>query len=410
MTFEVFVALRYLRAKRKQTFISLITVLSMAGVALGVCALVVVLSVMSGFENELKNKILGLNAHIMVFKSGDNMSDPRLVIAAAQADPEVSVATPYVYGQVMVVASGGASGAIVRGIDLPEALKVIDLEHTMIQGSPQDLVDSGKRGELPGIILGSGVARRLGLVRGSNVQLVNPLGEETPVGRAPKSEPFRVVGIFESGMYQYDSTLCYVSMRAGQELFDLGRAVNGVEVRVKDIYRADEVGRRLAKALGPAYFARDWMVMNHNLFAALKLEKITMFVILILIVLVAAFGIISSLIMLVMEKTRDIGVLKAMGATEASVRRIFMLEGVVIGAVGTSAGLGLGLFLCWLLGKYKFIELPKDVYALSTLPVQVEPLTVLVVGCSAILISLLATIYPAHAAGRLEPVRALRYE
>lgn len=409
MTFEVFVALRYLRAKRKQTFISLITLLSMAGVALGVCALVVVLSVMSGFEGELKNKILGLNAHIMIFKAGDNMNDPQKVVRTAEADPEVSIATPYVYGQVMIVAAGAASGAIVRGIDLPGALKVIDLERSMIQGRPEDLAEP-RPGELPGIIVGSGVARRLGLTRGANVQVVNPLGEETPVGRAPKSEPFRVVGVFESGMYQYDSTLCYVTMRAGQELLDLGRAVNGVEVRVKDIYRADQVGRRLAEALGPSYFARDWMVMNHSLFAALKLEKITMFVILILIVLVAAFGIVSSLIMLVMEKTRDIGVLKAMGATEAGVRRIFMLEGIIIGTVGTLLGLGAGLFLCWLLAKYQFIELPKDIYALSTLPVQVEPLTVLIVGCSAVLISLLATIYPAHAAGRLDPVRALRYE
>jgi lipoprotein-releasing system permease protein len=409
MTFEAFVALRYLRAKRKQTFISLITMLSMAGVALGVCALVVVLSVMSGFEGELKNKILGLNSHVMVYKAGSNINDPARIVALAQADPEVSVATPYVYGQVMVVASAAAPGAIVRGIDLPGALKVIDLEHTMIEGRPEDLQDT-QPGGLPGIIVGSGVARRLGLVRGANVQVVNPLGEETPVGRAPKSESFRVAGVFESGMYQYDSSLCYVSLQAGQALFDLGRAVNGVELRVKDIYRAGEVGNRLAEALGPAYFARDWMVMNHSLFAALKLEKITMFVILILIVLVAAFGIISSLIMLVMEKTRDIGVLKAMGATEASVRRIFMMEGLIIGTVGTLAGLGTGLFLCWLLAKYKFIELPKDIYALSTLPVQVEPLTVLVVGCSAVLISLVATIYPARTAGRLEPVRALRYE
>jgi lipoprotein-releasing system permease protein len=409
MTFEVFVALRYLRAKRKQTLISLITLLSMAGVALGVCALVVVLSVMSGFERELKNKILGLNAHAMIFKTGDNMHDLQRVVGVAEADPEVSTATPYVYGQVMIVAAGAASGAILRGIDLPGALKVIDLERTMIQGRPEDLAKP-QPGNLSGIIVGSGVARRLGLTCGANVQVVNPLGEDTPVGRAPKSEPFRVVGVFESGMYQYDSTLCYVTMRAGQELLDLGRSVNGVEVRVKDIYRADQVGRRLAEALGPSYFARDWMVMNHSLFAALKLEKITMFVILILIVLVAAFGIISSLIMLVMEKTRDIGALKAMGATEAGVRRIFMLEGIIIGAVGTFLGLATGLFLCWLLAKYQFVELPKDVYALSTLPVQVDPLIVLVVGFTAVLISLLATIYPAHAAGRLDPVRALRYE
>ena len=409
MTFERQIALRYLRARRKQTFISLISLLSMAGVALGVCALIVVLSVMGGFEGQLKDKILGVNSHVMIFKLTEQIDDAPRVLSIAQTDPEVVQATPYVYGQVMIIAGGGATGALLRGIALPSALKVLDLEKTMVQGSARDLASQGPD-SLPGLVVGGALARKLGLVRGSVVNVVNPLGEETPVGRAPKSEHFRVVGIFESGMYQYDSTLCYVSLTAAQEFFNLGQAVNGVELKVKDIYQAAAVGHRLVKEMGRGYFARDWMAANHNLFAALKLEKITMFVILILIVLVAAFGIISSLIMLVMEKTRDIGILKAMGATAASIRRIFMLEGLIIGGVGTLAGLASGLILCGLLARYKFIDLPADVYPLSTLPVEVEPLMVVLVAASAVVISLLATIYPSLAAGRLDPVEALRYE
>ncbi len=409
MPFEVMVALRYLRARRRQTFISLITLLSMAGVALGVCTLIVVLSVMSGAEKELKRKILGLSANIMIFKAGGVVEQPRRVLRKVLADPEVTVASPFVSGQVMVVSRAGASGAILRGIDIPGGLRILDLGPLMVQGRVEDLVRAGPRG-LPGVLLGSALARRLGVNKGSVVNLLNPLGEETPVGRAPKSEPFRVIGIFRSGMYQYDSALCYISLPAAQAFMDLDRGVSGIELNVRDIYRADRVAQRVSRALGPMYYGRDWMTMNHSLFSALKLEKVAMFIILILIVLVAAFGIVSSLIMLVMEKTREVAILKAMGATAASIRRIFMLEGLIIGACGTLLGLGGGLGLCALLARYHFIDLPQDVYALSTLPVQVEPAMVALVAASAVIISLLATIYPARTAGRLDPAEALRYQ
>ncbi len=409
MNFEAFLAFRYLRARGRHAFINLITLLSMLGVALGVCALIVVLSVMGGFQDEITRKILGMGSHLTIYQAGGAISDPARVMKLARKEPGVKAAAPYVYGQVMLVSGGGATGALLSGLDVPLAKKVKNLEPSIIRGSLSALERPSKRG-LWGIILGSRLAGKLGLRLGMVVNVINPLGEETPVGRAPKSEPFEVVGIFESGLFLYDSGSCYVGLKAAQEFLDLGSSVSGVELSVADIYQAREIGRSLSKKLGPLFFPRDWMSANHNLFAALKLEKFAMFVILILIVLVASFGIVSSLIMMVMTKTREIGVLKAMGATRASLRRIFMLQGLITGLVGTGLGVLGGLVLCWLLARYQFIQLPKDIYTVSTLPVQVEPLLVLLVAFCAVLISLLATIYPAAKAGSLDPVKALRYE
>ncbi|MEW5913854.1 MAG: lipoprotein-releasing ABC transporter permease subunit [Thermodesulfobacteriota bacterium] len=409
MRFEAFLAFRYLRARGRHAFINLITLLSMAGVALGVCALIVVLSVMGGFQDEITRKILGMSSHLTIYQAGGAITHPDRVLKLARQQPGVKAAAPYVYGQVMLVSSGGATGALLSGLDVPLAKQVKNLESSLVQGKLSDLDRPTPRG-LWGIILGSRLANKLGLHLGMVVNVINPLGEETPVGRAPKSEPFQVVGIFESGLYFYDAGSCYVGLAAAQEFLGLGRGVNGVEVALKDIYQAPLIGRQLASKLGPLFFAQDWMSANHSLFAALKLEKLAMFIILILIVLVASFGIVSSLIMMVMTKTREIGVLKAMGATRASLRRIFVLQGMVTGLVGTVLGVISGLVLCWLLTRYHFIELPKDVYTVDTLPVQVEPLMVLLVAASAVAISLLATIYPSRVAGSLDPVQALRYE
>lgn len=408
MRFEVFLAFRFLRA-RQYAFINLITILSMAGVALGVCALIVVLSVMSGFQDEFTKKIVGMNSHVTIYKAGGVIERPQAVVDELSRMPQVTGVSPIVYGQVMLVAPAAASGAIVYGLKAPDSSKAKELAQHMVAGDLARLAKPLSDG-LWGVVMGSALARRLGLGVGSVVNAINPLGEDTPVGRAPKTEPFQVVGIFESGLYQFDSSIVFMGLAAGQRFLDLGQGVSGMEVMLKDLYQAPRMAQDIGRQLGPMYFARDWISTNKNLFAALKLEKIAMFVILILIVFVASFGIVSSLIMMVMVKTRDIGILKALGATKATLRRVFMLQGLFIGLVGTLVGVGGGLVLCWLLSRYHFIELPKAVYPINTLPVQVEPLMVAAVAGAAVLISLLATIYPAKVAGGLDPVSALRYE
>jgi lipoprotein-releasing system permease protein len=408
MRFEVFLAFRFLRA-RQYAFINLITILSMAGVALGVCALIVVLSVMNGFQDEFTKKIVGMNSHVTIYKAGGVIESPQTVVKKLDHMPQVTGVSPIVYGQVMLVAPAAASGAIVYGLEAPDSPKAKELAQHLVAGDLKRLSKPLGDG-LWGVVLGSALARRLGLGMGAVVNVINPLGEDTPVGRAPKTEPFQVVGIFESGLYQFDSSIVFMGLKAGQRFLDLGQGVSGMEVMLKDLYQAPAVAKTIGRRLGPLFYARDWISTNSNLFAALKLEKIAMFVILILIVFVASFGIVSSLIMMVMVKTRDIGILKALGATRASLRRVFMLQGLLIGLVGTVVGVGGGLFLCWLLSRYHFIELPKAVYPINTLPVHVDPLMVAVVAACAVLISLLATIYPARVAGGLDPVRALRYE
>jgi lipoprotein-releasing system permease protein len=409
MSFEPFVAWRYLRARGGQAFISLITIISMAGVALGVCALVVVLSVMAGFESELKNKILGMNAHVTLLCLDGPMRQPWAALALARADEEVLAASADVQGQVMLISAAGAYGAALRGMETDPAAQVLDFDSMHPEGALSLLTRPGQGG-IPHIILGRVLARRLRVQPGQVITVVNPIGEETPLGRAPKSEYFRFAGAIDSGMYQYDANMAFISLADAQEFFNLGQGVSGVDIKIRDLYQASQVGQRLIKAAGFNFFYRDWMSNNHSLLAALKLEKVTMFVILTLIILVAAFGIISSLIMLVMKKTRDIGIMKAMGATDKSIRRIFLLMGGFIGLTGSLSGLGLGLLLCWLLAKYQFIELPQDIYALRTLPVEVEPALVVLVGVLAVAVCLLATIYPARSAGRLDPVEALRYQ
>lgn len=405
LPYELWIALRYLKARRRELFISLITWISVGGVALGVTALVVVLSVMTGFEEDLRDKILGTNAHAVVYAMGGTVHDYEKVIETVDGVKGVTGATPFAVSQVMLMAGGNVQGAVFRGIDIGSAGRATEIERFLVQGRLEDL-----DGPVPGILVGREMARNLGLFIGDPVQVVSPAGNPTPLGVVPRMRAFRVAGIFASGMYEYDTTFVFVSLTAAQDFLRLGDAATGIEVRVDDIYDAGRIARAIDARLGPGYWTRDWMEMNRNLFSALKLEKTAMFVILALIVLVAAFNITSTLIMVVLEKAREVGILKSMGATNRSVRRIFVLEGLVIGSLGTVLGLGGGWVLCALLKRYKFIELPRDVYYIDTLPVVMKPELFLLIGVCAVALCLLATLYPSWQASRLDPVETLRYE
>jgi lipoprotein-releasing system permease protein len=410
MNFELFVSLRYLLAKRRQAFISLITIISVAGVAVGVMALIVVLAVMNGFQQDLRDRILGVTSHAVIGHFQGNFSDYRQVVTEVEQEDGVAAATPFVLTQVMMSSGRSVAGAILRGVDPETAGRVTRLEQNLQSGSLQTALALSEDQSAPGIVLGVELAARLGVQKGDYVTLISPTGRLTPVGRVPKSRLFRVTGLFKSGMYEYDNSLAYVHLSEAQKLLGIGETVTGVEVRVRDIYEAGSIAERLQKRLGYPFWVRDWMQMNHNLFSALKLEKVVMFIILTLIILVAAFNIVSSLIMMVMEKTKDIAILKAMGATTAHIRRIFVYEGLLIGVVGTTLGLMGGFVLCGLLKRYQFIELPRDVYYISTLPVRMEALDVILIACAAIAICFLATFYPSRQAAKLQPAEALRYE
>ena len=414
MGYEWFISLRYLKAKRRQGFISLISIISVAGVAVGVMALIVVLAVMTGFTDSLRDKILGINSHIIVQKMGRTIANHRELGQLTMKVDGVLAATPYTYSQTMISVPDASSGAVVRGIDPSTAGNVLSIEKQIIKGSLASLAaendPSGNGQNLPGIILGSELARQLRVSVGYNIRLFSPSGPLTPMGVIPKIKTCRVVAIFETGMYEYDSSLAYVSLATAQEFLELGDGVHGLELKVNDIYKVSGISAELEEKLGFGYMVKDWIGMNRNLFSALRLEKTAMFIVLALIVLVAAFNIISTLIMVVMSKGKDIAILKSMGATSRGIMLIFIYEGLIIGLTGTVLGVAGGLGLCKILSKYQFIQLPSNVYPITTLPVKVLPLDVTLVAVSAALITLLATVYPSWKASKIEPAVALRYE
>jgi lipoprotein-releasing system permease protein len=397
---EYYIALKYLLAKRKQTFISIITIISVAGVTVGVMALIIVLAVMSGFEKELKDRILGATAHVHVTSLDGSIADPFSMAGRLRRVQGVAGASPYIFSQMMISSGLGAAGGVLRGVDLGTIGEVTRLPRDIRQGSIDALRPKGPG--LPGILLGKELAGNLGVSIGDVVEVLVPGGNVTPLGTFPRVTRFRVGGISESGMYEYDATFAYVSLAEAGKLLGMGERATGIEVKVGDVYAAGKVAARIRSSLGHPFWAKDWMQTNRNLFSALRLEKVVMFVILVLIVMVAAFNIISTLIMIVMEKTRDIAVLMTMGATRKTILRVFALEGLLIGVVGTGIGTALGMVLCDLLRRYQFIRLPSDVYYISTLPVLLDPGNILLVSGSSILICFLATLYPSLQAARYE--------
>jgi lipoprotein-releasing system permease protein len=411
MSFEYFIGRRYLRAKQKQAFISLITILSISGVAVGVMALIVVIAVMSGFESDLKSRILGGQSHVVLMRYGGTLSDYRRVIKDVEKTPGVEAATPFIYTQIMLRSSSGISGAVLRGVDPESAGRVIkSLDRISFQDGSNVSQGQKKKIALPGIILGIELAKNIGVSKGDMVFLISPRGTLSPIGHIPAMRRFKVTGFFESGMYEFDGSFAYINIVDAQKMLRMGDTVTGIEVRVKDIYQAKNISERIVKQLGFPFWAKDWMQMNKNLFSALKLEKTVMFVILTLIVLVAAFNIASTLIMMVMGKKKDIAILKAMGATDRSIRKIFVFQGMVIGTIGTILGMCLGFILCTLLKHYNIIELTGDIYYFTTtLPVKLEFLDVFLIVAATMVVCFFATLYPAHQASKFHPVEAIRY-
>jgi lipoprotein-releasing system permease protein len=405
--FEWFVSLRYLRAKRKQKFISLITLISILGVAVGVLALIVVLSVWTGFTEGLRDQIIGVNAHALVQRFGSAIPDTEGVTAKIEAVDGVVATTPYIFGQALISSASQSTGVVLRGIDASSAMRVLSIGQKMQAGQ---LTDLDKPLDVPGIVLGRDMARQLQVGVGDRVRLMSPNGPLSPMGVLPKIRACVVVGVFHTGMSEYDSTMGYISLETARSLTDLRRGVHGIEIRVRDIDQADRTASAVQEALGKSYSVRDWMQINQNMFAALKLEKTGIFIALNLIILVAALNIISALTMVVMEKTRDIAILKSMGATTRSIMHIFLYQGMIIGLSGTVFGLAGGLGLCALLKRYKIIELPPDVYPMSTMPIKVVPFDVSVITISALVITLAATLYPSWKASRVRPAEALSYE
>jgi len=407
LPYQLFIALRYLKSKKKHKSISVNTLISTGGVAVGVMALLVVLSVMSGFHEDLQRKILGVNAHVVILDYKGAMPDYKDILDKLKGDRDIASFAPFVLGQAMVTSGKKAHGVFLRGINPEMEGKTTEVLKFIKEGDIKDLapVDG-----IPGIILGKELAGSLGVFEGDVVTILSPVGEIGPLGMLPKVKKFRVAAIFEVGMFEYDLNLVLTDIRDAQAFFDMDGNVTGIELRLKDIYKAPAVRSRIQEELGFPIYARDWMQMNRNLFSALKLEKFAMFIILILIILVASFNIVGTLIMNVIEKKREIAILKAMGATNKGIMTVFMLQGLFIGLLGTLIGVAGGYLLSYVLNTYQIIKLPADVYYLSHLPVKTKISDFITVSTSAIIISFLATIYPAWQAAKLDPVEPLRYE
>ena len=413
MRYEILVGLRYTRAKRRNHFISFISAISMAGIALGVAALIVVLSVMNGFQKELRARILGVASHVQVSGADNRLADWQAVAKTAMQDPRVLATAPFVNAQAMLAAGQAVRGSVVRGILPGREAQVAELGLHMRAGK----LDALKAGEF-GIVLGSELARALGVLTGDKVALIAPQGMVTPAGVIPRLKQFTVVGLFEVGMFEYDSGLALVHLEDAQKLYQMGDAVSGLRLRLDDLFAARGVARELMAKLDRDLYATDWTRSHANFFRAVEIEKRVMFIILLLIVAVAAFNIVSTLVMLVTDKNSDIAILRTLGAAPGSIMQIFMVQGALIGVIGTVSGVLLGVLIGFnvdtvvpaieqVLG-FKFLA--KDIYYISDLPSDVQLRDVATIGIVSLVLSFLATLYPSWRASRVNPAEALRYE
>ena len=427
MSYELFVSIRHLSAKKSQKFISLNTWISIAGVGLGVMALIVVIAVMSGFSKDLRDKILGTNSHIVVSNMNQSMVENyNDILKKIRSMKGVTAAAPFIMNQVMLINGDRVSGVVARGIDPDSEGVVSDLGKNMISGTvfdlkvkPNHLKKKNRQGKKrAGIILGKELSRRMGVGVGDIVSMVSPVSRVTPVGLIPRMKLFKVVGVFESGMYEYDANLSFILLKSAQKFFSMKNGISGIEIRVADIEQAGDIASIIQKELGFPYLVRDWMRMNRNLFSALKLEKIVMFIILILIIFVAAFNIVSTLFMLVMEKAKEIAILKSMGASCSSIIKIYSYQGLVIGLIGTFLGCAAGFVIVPNLNEIVgFIEVvfgieafPSDVYYLDSLPSKIQYMDSLLIIIFSVVICLAASLYPAWRASKIDLVDGLRYE
>jgi lipoprotein-releasing system permease protein len=406
MSFELFVARRYLTARRKQAFISVITSISVLGVMIGVAALVIAIALITGFQEDVQAKILGATSHIMVQDlSSDGLGGYQRVADKIQSEKGVIAATPVVYSEVLIGGLAKSKGALLKGIDFDRELA----------GSPWlRQLDAGR---IPrpgagreGILLGRQLALEIGAQVGDIVDVVTPSGTLSPMGLMPKRKRFEVTGLFTTGLYEFDSTTALASLATAQKLFGLEGRASFLQVKIRNIFEAPAIAARIKEGLPATVYVTTWMELNRNLFSALKLEKNIMFLTITLIVIVAALNIIATLILMVMEKTRDIGILMAMGATPRSIRQVFFYQGALIGVLGTGLGVALGLIWCWLANTFELIKVPVDIYQISFVPFRLRPVDLLAIIGVTLAISFVSTLFPARRAAKVDPVVALKYE
>jgi lipoprotein-releasing system permease protein len=428
MRFELFIATRYLRAKRRQAVVGVITAISVIGVAAGVASLIIALAITNGMQRDLQARLVGSTAHVDLMRvKADGIQNWRPLLEKLRKLPHVTAAAPGLYGQVLISRGARSGGALIKGVIPTDERKVGDLLQSVAEGSAKDLEPVGttethvpESGHgvpssvpvqaVPPIVIGKDLAETIGAGVGDDVLVTSPQGELTPLGLVPRYQRFQVVGIFKSGFYQYDSTYTFVRLSDAQKLFSEPDLISVISFKVDDLYRADKIGKTIEQAAGQGFETTNWMEQNRELFRALKLEQVVTFIVLALIVCVAALNILIALTMMVMEKTRDIAVLMSFGVRAEQVRRIFLLQGLLISVIGTVIGLVLGYGLSWLGGHYRFIHLDASVYSIDYLPFAPRIWDAVVVASVSLGVSLIATLYPSGSAARVLPAEALRYE